>query len=153
DFDKPGGAANWYVRAFKLGQHPPALDDVATMCARIEPLARELVLNAWAEPLFVSNYTRWTLDILDRQRRHHRSIVKTQKTLLHRVHAIKVALFGMTFVAAILQLALHAVWLSLVATFFPVLAASLYGGLAQSEAYRIGTHSARLAEDMDSAAQ
>ena len=153
DFDQPGGEANWYVRAFNPGQHPPAMDDVASMCARIEPLARELVLNAWSEPLFVSNYARWTLDILDRQRRYHRDIVKTQKALLQRIHAINVSLFGMTFLAAILQLALHTVWLSLVATFFPALGASLYGALAQSEAYRLGTTSARLAEDLEIAAK
>jgi hypothetical protein len=153
DFDKPGGAANWYVRAFNPGQHLPAMDDVASMCARIEPLARELVRNAWSEPLFVSNYARWTLDILDRQRRYHRDIVKTQKALLHRIHAINVSLFGMTFLAAILQLVLHTVWLSLVATFFPALGASLYGALAQSEAYRLGTTSARLAEDLEIAAK
>jgi hypothetical protein len=153
DFDKPGGAANWYVRAFNPGQHLPAMDDVASMCARIEPLARELVLNAWSEPLFVSNYARWTLDILDRQRRSHCDIVKTQKALLQRIHAINVSLFGMTFLAAILQLVLHTVWLSLVATFFPALGASLYGALAQSEADRLGTTSARLAEDLEIAAK
>ena len=153
DFDQPGGAANWYVRAFNPGQHLPATDDVSSMCARIEPLARELVLNAWSEPLFVSNYARWTLDILDRQRRYHRDIVKTQKALLGRIHAINVSLFGMTFLAAILQLALHTVWLSLAATFFPALGASLYGALAQSEAYRLGTTSARLAQDLEIAAK
>ena len=153
DFDQPGGAANWYVRAFNPGQHPPAMDDVASMCARIEPLARELVLNAWSEPLFVSNYARWTLDILDRQRRYRQDIVKTQKALLQRIHAINVSLFCMTFLAAILQLALHTVWLSLVATFFPALGASFYGALAQSEAYRLGTTSARLAEDLEIASE
>jgi hypothetical protein len=149
DFDQPGGEPNWYVRGFKPGQHLPALDEVAGMCARIEPLARELVLNAWSEPLFVSNYARWTLDILDRQRRHHQEISKTQQALLQRIQAINVGLFVLTFLAVILQLALHAVWLSLVATFFPALGASLQGALAQSEAYRLGTTSARLAEDLE----
>jgi len=149
DFDRPGGEANWYVRAFNPGQHPPELDDVGNLCARIEPLARELVLNAWSEPLFVANYARWALDILDRRRRHHLDSAKTQKTLLRRIHAINVGLFGMTFLAGILNLALHAAWLSLVAAFFPALGASLYGALAQSEAYRLGTTSARLAEDLE----
>jgi hypothetical protein len=149
DFDTPGSEPNWYVRAFKPGQHLPAIDDVAGMCARIEPLARELVLNAWSEPLFVSNYARWTLDILDRQRRHHQDIVKTQKALLQRIHAVNVALFGMTFLAVILQLTLHAAWLSLVAALFPALGAALHGALAQSEGYRLGTTSARLAEDLE----
>jgi hypothetical protein len=153
DFDKPGDEPNWYVRAFNPGQHPAAIDDVAGMCARIEPLARELVLNAWSEPLFVSNYARWTLDILDRQRRYHQDIARTQKALLQRIHAINVSLFGMTFLAAILQLALPTLWLSLVATFFPALGASLHGALAQSEAYRLGTTSARLAKDLEVAAR
>lgn len=149
DFNQPGGEPNWYVRGLKPGQHLPALDEVAGMCARIEPLARELVLNAWSEPLFVSNYARWTLDILDRQRRHHQEISKTQQALLQRIQAINIGLFVLTFLAVTLQLALHAVWLSLVATFFPALGASLHGALAQSEAYRLGTTSARLAEDLE----
>ena len=153
DFDQPGGEPNWYVRAFNPGQHLAGFDDVASMCARIEPLARELVLNAWSAPLFVSNYTRWTLDILDRQRRYHQGIVKTQKALLRRIHAINVSLFGVTFLAALLQLTLHAAWLSLVAAFFPALGTSLQGAIAQSEAYRLGTTSARLAEGLEIAAQ
>lgn len=153
DFDQPGGEANWYVRAFHRGQHLPALDDVASMCARIEPLARELVLNVWSQPLFVSNYTRWTLDILDGRRRHHQDMAKTQQALLHRIQAINVSLFGLTFLAAILQLTLHTVWLSPVAAFFPALGASLHGALAQSEAYRLGTTSARLAQDLEIASR
>jgi hypothetical protein len=101
----------------------------------------------------VSNYARWTLDILDRQRRHHLDIVRTQRALLQRIHAINVGLFAMTFLAGILYVALHAVWLSLLATFFPALGASLYGALAQSEAYRLWTTSARLAEDLEIAAK
>jgi hypothetical protein len=151
DFDKPGGEANWYVRAFNPGQHSGAMDDLGSLCARIEPLARELVLNAWSEPQFVSSYARWTLDILEQRRRCHLGIARKQKALLHRAHAINVSLFGMTALAATLHLELSTAWLSLVATFFPALGASLHGALAQSEAYRLGTTSARLAEDLQSA--
>jgi len=47
-----------------------------------------------------------------------------------------------------LHLAIHTLWLSLVTTFFPALGASLHGALAQSEAYRLGSTSERLAREL-----
>jgi hypothetical protein len=45
----------------------------------------------------------------------------------------------------------HTLWLSLVTTFFPALAASLHGALAQSEAYRLAVTSERLVGDLGAA--
>jgi hypothetical protein len=42
----------------------------------------------------------------------------------------------------------HTLWLSLVTTLFPALGASLHGALAQSEAYRLGSTSERLAKEL-----
>jgi hypothetical protein len=48
-------------------------------------------------------------------------------------------------------LLVHALWLSLVTTFFPALAASLHGALAQSEAYRLHATSERLKLELEGA--
>jgi hypothetical protein len=50
-----------------------------------------------------------------------------------------------------MHLVIHTLWLSLVTTFFPALGASLHGALAQSEAYRLGTTSARLVAELQAA--
>ena len=57
-------------------------------------------------------------------------------------------LFGFTALGALLHLVVHSLWLSLVTTFFPALGASLHGALAQSEAYRLGSTSERLAHEL-----
>jgi hypothetical protein len=67
------------------------------------------------------------------------------------VHLVNTALFGLTAVGALLHLAVHTLWLSLVTTFFPALGASLHGALAQSEAYRLGATSERLVAELQSA--
>jgi hypothetical protein len=54
-------------------------------------------------------------------------------------------------VGALLHLAIHTLWLSLVTTFFPALGASLHGALAQSEAYRLGTTSECLVVELQGA--
>jgi hypothetical protein len=148
DFTSPGGEPNWYVRAFDPGQHLRNGDDVSALCARIEPLARNALATAWSDPIFVSSYARWTLDILEQQRRYHCAVAARQHALLHRVHSINGYLFGLTALGAILHLVIHTLWLSLVTTFFPALGASLHGALAQSEAYRLGSTSERLAKEL-----
>lgn len=153
DLEAPAAEPNWYVRAFDPGQHLRTIDDVAMLCARIEPRARELLAGAWADPAFVASYAQWTLDILEQQRCYHRGIATKQRALLHRVHTINAGLFGLTALGAILHLAIHTLWLSLVTTFFPALGASLHGALAQSEAYRLGTTSERLAGELQDATE
>jgi hypothetical protein len=148
DFTSPRAEANWYVRAFDPGHHLRTADDVSTQCARLEPLARQLLATAWSDSAFVSSYVRWTLDILERQRRYHCGVAAKQHALLHRVHSVNGYLFGLTALGAILHLAIHTLWLSLVTTFFPALGASLHGALAQSEAYRLGSTSERLAREL-----
>lgn len=139
---------NWYVRAFDPGQHLRTADDVSTLCARIEPLARKLLEGAWSDSAFLSSYVRWTLNILEQQRRYHSGVAAKQHALLHRVHTINGVLFGLTALGALLHLVIHTLWLSLLTTFFPALGASLHGALAQSEAYRLGSTSERLASEL-----
>jgi hypothetical protein len=143
--------ANWYLRVFDPGQHLRGADDVARLCAENEPLARELLAGAWSDPGFIAGYARWTIDILEQQRRYHHRIAGKQHALRHRVHLVNTALFGLTALGAMLHLAIHTLWLSLVTTFFPALGASLHGALAQSEAYRLGTASERLAAELQGA--
>ncbi len=151
DFSAPASAANWYLRVFDPGQHVRGADDVAALCAQHEPLARELLANAWSDPQFVSSYARWTIDILDEQRHYHYRIASKHHALRHRVHAVNSALFGLTALGALLHLAVHMFLLSVITTFFPALGASLHGALAQSESYRLGTTSERLVGDLQGA--
>jgi hypothetical protein len=148
DFDAPSAEPNWYLRVFDPGQHLRGADDVATLCAHNEPLARQLLAAAWSDPTFITSYARWTIEILEQQRHYHYRIASKQHALRHRVHNINSALFGLTAIGALLHLAVHTMWLSLITMFFPALGSSLHGALAQSEAYRLGTTSERLVEEL-----
>jgi hypothetical protein len=148
DFAHAPSQPNWYARVFDPDQHPHATDEIGAICARNEDLARDSTANAWEDPSFVASYARWTIDILEGQRRYHHGVALKQHALLHRVHGITSGLFALTAVAALAHLILHTLWLSLVTTFFPALGASLHGALAQSEAYRLSTTSERLVEDL-----
>jgi hypothetical protein len=151
DFTPPSAEANWYLRVFEPGPHLRTGGDVAGLCARNEPLARELLTSAWSDAEFIASYTQWTSEILEQQRHYHHGIATKQHALLHRVHVVTSWLFGLTALGALLHLAVHTIWLSLVTTFFPALGASLHGALAQSEAYRLGKTSARLVEQLKGA--
>jgi hypothetical protein len=148
DFSAPQAQANWYLRVLDPGQHLRGADDVAALCSRNEPLARELLAQAWADPDFIAGYAQWTIDILQAQKHYHARIAVRQHALLHRVHRLTSALFGLTALGALLHLLLHTLWLSLVTTFFPALGASLHGALAQSESYRLGATSKRLVVEL-----
>jgi hypothetical protein len=150
DFAAPADA-NWYLRVFDPGQHLRGADDVATLCADNELLAHKLLATAWSDPTFISSYAQWTVDILEQQRHYHYRIASKYHALRHRVHIVNSALFALTAVGALLHLAIHTLWLSLVTTFFPALGASLHGALAQSEAYRLGTTSERLVVELQGA--
>ncbi|HEY2635145.1 MAG TPA: hypothetical protein VGI51_10480 [Steroidobacteraceae bacterium] len=151
DFTGPTADPNWYLRVFDPGQHLRGSDDVAALCAANEPLARRLLATAWSDPTFVSSYARWTVDILEGQRHYHYRIASKHHALRHRVHVVNSSLFALTALGALLHLALHTLWLSLVTTFFPALGASLHGALAQSESYRLGTTSERLVAELQGA--
>jgi hypothetical protein len=151
DFSVPPVEANWYLRVFDPGQHVRGADDVAKLCAENEPLARRQLAGAWSDPLFIASYARWASDILEGQRHYHYRIASKQHALRHRVHRVNSALFGLTALCALMHLAVHTLWLSLVTTFFPALGASLHGALAQSEAYRLETTSERLVVDLQGA--
>jgi hypothetical protein len=151
DFTAPQSQANWYLRVLDPGQQLGAADDVAALCERNEPLARELLSQAWWDPDFIASYAQWTIDVLEGQKHYHARIALRQHALLHRVHSLTSGLFGLTALGALTHLLVHTLWLSLVTTFFPALAASLHGALAQSEAYRLGTTSERLVAELQEA--
>jgi hypothetical protein len=148
DFTRADADADWYLRVFDPGQHLREAEDVAAMCRRLEPLARDRLSHAWSDPVFVAGYARWTIGVLEGQRRYHHRVALRQKALQHRVHSLNAWLFGLTALGALTHLVVHTLWLSLVTTFFPALGASLHGALAQSEAYRLGVTSERLAADL-----
>ncbi len=148
DFSASQAQANWYLRVLDPGQDVRGADDVATLCSRHEPLARELLAHAWWDSDFIAGYAQWTIDILQGQKHYHARIAVRQHALLHRVHRVTSALFGLTALGALLHLLIHTLWLSLITTFFPALGASLHGALAQSEAYRLGATSQRLVAEL-----
>lgn len=151
DFGKTSTQPNWYARVFDPGLHPHGNDEISAICLSNEGLARTCTADAWDDPVFIDSYARWTVDILEGQRRYHHGVALKQHALLHRVHAMTSGLFALTAVAALMHLLLHTLWLSLVTTFFPALGASLHGALAQSEAYRLSTTSERLVKDLQAA--
>jgi hypothetical protein len=151
DFESPAAEANWYLRVFDPGRDLRAADEVAALCARSEPLARKLLVNAWSDPEFLASYARWTIEIFEQQRHYHHGIAIKQHALLHRVHVVNSWLFGLTALGAMFHLLIHTIWLSVITTFFPALGASLHGALAQSEAYRLGNTSERLAAQLKGA--
>jgi hypothetical protein len=144
DFSQPEPSANWYMRVFDPGNHLRSGDELEALCSKNESLARTLLDGAWSDPKFVEKYAHWTTGILEAQAHYHHRVALKQHALLHRVHSLNIGLFGLTAFGALLHLAVHTVWLSLLTTFFPALGASLHGALAQSEAYRLGSTSERL---------
>lgn len=141
--------SNWYVRAFDPGQHLRSTDEVSQICTRVEPVARQALEGAWSDPEFVSSFVRWTAGILEQQRRYHCGVAAKQQALLHRLHFINACLFGLTALGAAIHVFTgESLTLSVLTTFFPALGASLHGALAQSEAYRLGATSQRLATEL-----
>jgi hypothetical protein len=145
----PAMESNWYLRVFDPGQHVRSADEVGASCARIEPMARHLLAGAWSDPRFVSSYAEWTVQVLEHQRHYHQGVAIRQRALEHRVHRVNTWLFALTAVGAVLHLAVHSLWLSLVTTFLPALGASLHGALAQSEAHRLDATSKRLVQELE----
>ena len=142
---------NWYTRVLDPGQPLHGGDDVGNLCARNEPLARSLLEHALNDQEFIASYVRWTIEVLEGQKHYHHRVAHRQHALLHRVHRVNNWLFGLTGLGALLHLAVHTLWLSLITTFFPALGAGLHGALAQSEAYRLETTSERLVGDLQGA--
>jgi hypothetical protein len=151
DFDTPSNETNWYLRVFDPGQDLRSSGEVTALCERTESLARQQLADCWSDPVFVDDYTSWASGILAGQVLYHRRVSVRQRALLHRVHAVTSWLFGLTALGAFTHLFIHTLWLSLLTTFFPALAASLHGALAQSEAYRLGHTSQRLAAQLNAA--
>lgn len=151
DFNVATKEANWYMRIFVPDQHLRTGGDISALCARTEPLARELLGDAWRDEKFVASYSRWTMETLEEQRHYHHRTATRQHALLHRVHVVTTWLFGLTALGALTHLLAHTIWLSMLTTFFPALGASLHGALAQSEAYRLGKTSERLVSQLQEA--
>jgi hypothetical protein len=151
DFTRPETSANWYARVFDPGNHLRSGDDLEAICVKYEPVARTLLDAAWSDPAFISKYALWTVGVLEAQTHYHHRVAIRQHALLHRVHSVNIGLFGLTAFCALLHLVLHTIWLSVITTFFPALGASLHGALAQSESYRLGTTSERLAVELQRA--
>jgi hypothetical protein len=151
DFDHPDREKNWYNRIFKADKRLLNAAEIDSLCVQLEPLARTLRDSALQDPTFVTRYLTWAIEVFEGQKAYHRRVALRQHALLHRVHRINNSLFGLTAVGAMLHLFVHNLWLTLITTFFPSLAASLHGAIAQSEAYRLAMTSEALVVDLDAA--
>ncbi|MDB6087991.1 MAG: hypothetical protein JWN85_775 [Gammaproteobacteria bacterium] len=151
DFTKPEAEPNWYLRVLDPGQHLRASDEIARACRINEARTRELLADAWADPDFIASYAQWSMGILQAQKIYHVRTAIRSHALLHRVHRVTSWLFALTALGALGHLLIHSRWLSLVTTFFPALAASLHGALAQSEAYRLHATSESVATKLQTA--
>jgi PGDYG protein len=151
DFDHPDRDTNWYNRIFKADKRLLNASEIDALCAQLEPLARQLRDGAWRDATFFSRYLTWAIEVFEGQKAYHRRLAARQHALLHRVHRINNTLFGLTAVGAMMHLFVHNLWLTLITTFFPSLAASLHGAIAQSEAYRLAMTSETLVGDLDAA--
>ena len=143
-----GARSNWYTglagKSLQV-QHSGAID---TLCARLEPGVTGALHGAWSDTAFVDQYVAWAVAQFDAQRRYHDRLVLRSEALMHRVHKINAWLFMLTLGGALMHLVVHAMWLSFVTIFFPALAASLHGALAQTEAYRQAAISRRLSAEL-----
>ncbi len=151
DFDQPDRETNWYNRIFKADKRLLNAGEIDALCAQLEPLARKLRDGTWQDATFVSRYLTWAIQVFEGQKAYHLRLAARQHALLHRVHRINNTLFGLTALGAMMHLFIHNLWLTLVTTFFPSLAASLHGAIAQSEAYRLAMTSEALIGDLDAA--
>jgi hypothetical protein len=151
DFDQPDRETNWYNRIFKADKRLLNTPEIDALCAQLEPLSRKLRDGAWQDATFVTRYLKWAIEVFEGQKAYHRRVAERQHALLHRVHRINNTLFGLTAVGAMMHLFIHRLWLTLITTFFPSLAASLHGAIAQSEAYRLAMTSEALIADLDAA--
>ena len=144
----PGSDANWYNRIFAPDKRVTDALEIEALCAELEPLAQKLRTGSGTEPTFITRYLNWAIQVFEGQRAYHLGLSSRQHALLHRVHRINNTLFCLTAIGATLHLFLHSLWLTLVTTFFPSLAASLHGALAQSEAFRLARTSEKMAEEL-----
>lgn len=151
DFEHPAPDTNWYPRVFEGIQSLHRDEVIEKLCIDNEPLARECLKQAWADPSFVADYARWTSEVLNEQQHYHAHVARRQRAILHRVHGLNNKLFGITALGSLTHLLVHSRWLSVVTTFFPALGASLHGALAQSEAYRLAVTSERLVFELNTA--
>src|SRR5450631_286418 len=148
DLDAGERDVNWFNRIFHTGKRAVSATEVDSLCVQLEPIARKLRDGPWQDATFIPRYLAWAVQVFDGQRAYHHRLALRQHALLHRVHRINNTLFGMTAIGAMMHLFLHSLWLTLITTFFPSLAASLHGAIAQSEAFRLAKTSEKLVEDL-----
>jgi len=151
DFGKSGAEPGWYARAGLQGQHTTTPDEVEALCQANEARVRELLGDAWSDPLFVAAYAEWAIGILQTQQAYHARVARRSHVLRHRIHRVTTGLFAFTALAALAHLLVHSRLISLITTVCPALAAALHGAVAQSEAFRLEAASERVAIELQKA--
>lgn len=141
--------SNWYLGLSGKTKQVPHSSAIDKLCARLGPSVAGLLHGAWSNTAFIEQYVVWAMAQFEAQRRYHNRLMIRSEALMHRVHKINAWLFMLTLAGALMHLVVHAMWLSFVTIFFPALAASLHGALAQTEAYRQAAISRRLSMELE----
>lgn len=140
--------SNWYAGVSGKTVQVPHSGAIDALCKRLGAGLAGSLHGAWSDTAFVKQYVAWAVAQFDAQRRYHDRLMLRSEALMHRVHKINAWLFMLTLAGAMMHLVVHAMWLSFVTIFFPALAASLHGALAQTEAYRQAAISRRLSVEL-----
>lgn len=140
--------SNWYSALSGKTMQVPNSGAIDTLCARFGPGVAASLHAAWSDNAFVEQYVAWAMAQFEAQRRYHDRLMLRSEAPMHRVHKINASLFMLTLAGALMHLVVHAMWLSFVTIFFPALAASLHGALAQTKAYRQAAISRRLSLEL-----
>lgn len=146
-----GAAGSWYARLKAPALRPAHAGAIELLCARLEPAVHASLHGAWSDPVFLVGYAAWARSVFESQRAYHDGLALRSEALMRRLHRVKAALFVLTLGGALAHLALHWIWLSFMTIFFPALAASLHGALAQTESYRLAAASRRLSAELGKA--
>lgn len=148
DHSRPG-SGSWYMRAMPVCAPQAAIPEIVSLCTANDPPARQLLEGAAQDPAFVRAYGQWAAAVLKSQLDYHVRLARRSHALRHRINRLTATLFLLTALAALTHLYVHSLWLSLLTTFCPALAAALHGALAQSEAYRLEASSRMVTRQLE----
>lgn len=93
-------------------------------------------------------FVRWVIFIIRGQIQYHEKRAFEEHVIHERIHKLAFFCFIVTAVAVMAHSSFHSVWLSVIAAFFPSLAAALTGVAAHAEMVRLQLESEAVAKDL-----
>lgn len=141
-------SGNWYSQDFQV----PEIEPLERFCRQYTDDGNEVLLDL-SDSAVRNHYLVYLRNVLEYQAAYHQWAGAKQNALVHRIHLLEKLLFAATMACVIAHFWWHFVWLSLVATVFPSLGASLQAILAQGESSRIATRSDHMSESLEKLAK